>query len=85
MEGEGGKTWEQLASQRGMREQRRICLSAKPAATDESLYKQPVKPSAQVGTISPQTILPGATAQAKLGRSFSVFSSKQKHLKGGGM
>ncbi len=81
-EGECGKMREQLASRRGIREQKRICWRAKPAATAESLYKQPVKPSAQVGTISPQTIsrrsvdLPGAAAQAKLGCGFSVINSE---------
>lgn len=84
MEGEGGKMWEQLASRRGMREQRRICLSSKPAATDESLYKQPTKPSAQVGTVSPQTIwhrftnLPGDAAQTIVGCGFSVIKCKSE-------
>lgn len=73
---------EQLASRWGIREQKRICWHAKPAATDESLYKQPVKPTAQVGTISLQTIscrstgLPGVSAQAKLGYGFSVINSE---------
>lgn len=52
-EGERGKMQEQLASRRGIREQKRICWRAKPAATAEGLYKQPIKLSAQVGTISP--------------------------------
>lgn len=71
-EREEGTMREQLASQRGITEQRRIRWREKPEATDESLYKQPVKPCAQVGTIPLQTIsscstgLPGAAAQAKL-------------------
>lgn len=81
---------EQLASRRGIREQKRICWRVKPAATDESLYKQPVKPSAQVGTLTHQTIsrgfigLSGAAAQTKLGGSFSVINSGTETHDGGG-
>lgn len=91
-EGEGGKTWEQLASRRGITEQKRICWRAKAAATAESLYKQPIKPSAQVGTISPQTIsrrsddLPGAAARATktTGCGFSVINSGTETHDGSG-
>lgn len=81
-EGVGDKLWEQLASWWGIREQKRICWDGKPGATNECLYKQPVKRSAQVGTISPRTILhhsaglPGAAGRAKLGCGFSVINSE---------
>lgn len=83
---------EQLASRRGIRELKRICWRAKPADTAESLYKQPIKPSAQVGTISPQTISrrSARTCQVLLPRQnwvvvFQSLPQKQKHMMGTGI
>ncbi len=78
----GGKMQEQLASWRGIWGQKRICWHATPAATAECLFKQPIKPSAQVGTISPQTI--SLTCQVWLPRqnwdvALLSLTHKQKH------